>query len=76
MVHGQLNVVVLVQRFYGGVKLGTGGLVRAYGGVASRCLRGAETRELSNLVHMVVRFTPRDMGAVYAVLNQVFDELG
>lgn len=26
------NILVLVNRWYGGVKLGTGGLVRAYGG--------------------------------------------
>ena len=33
------RVVVLVIRWYGGVKLGTGGLMRAYGGVAASCLR-------------------------------------
>ena len=33
------RAVVLVIRWYGGVKLGTGGLMRAYGGVAASCLR-------------------------------------
>ena len=33
------RVVVLVIRWFGGVKLGTGGLMRAYGGVAASCLR-------------------------------------
>lgn len=32
------NVIVLVNRWYGGVKLGTGGLARAYGGTAAQCL--------------------------------------
>lgn len=32
------NVLVLVNRWYGGIKLGTGGLVRAYGGTAGQCL--------------------------------------
>lgn len=36
------NVIVLVNRWYGGVKLGTGGLVRAYGGCAGQCLMLAE----------------------------------
>jgi uncharacterized YigZ family protein len=40
------NVLVLVNRWYGGVKLGTGGLVRAYGGTAGQCLMLAEKIEL------------------------------
>ena len=36
------NVVVVVSRWYGGIKLGAGGLVRAYGGTAAECLRRAE----------------------------------
>ena len=40
------NVIVLVNRWYGGIKLGTGGLVRAYGGTAGQCLVLAEKIEL------------------------------
>ncbi|MEN8283669.1 IMPACT family protein [Acinetobacter gerneri] len=40
------NVIVLVNRWYGGIKLGTGGLVRAYGGTAGQCLLLAEKIEL------------------------------
>uniref|UniRef100_UPI002898280F IMPACT family protein n=1 Tax=Acinetobacter variabilis TaxID=70346 RepID=UPI002898280F len=40
------NVLVLVNRWYGGIKLGTGGLVRAYGGCAGQCLLLAEKIEL------------------------------
>lgn len=40
------NVIVLVNRWYGGIKLGTGGLVRAYGGCAGQCLVLAEKIEL------------------------------
>ena len=40
------NSIVLVNRWYGGVKLGTGGLVRAYGGCAGQCLLLAEKIEL------------------------------
>ncbi|NYT36602.1 DUF1949 domain-containing protein [Allopusillimonas soli] len=35
-------VVVLVRRWFGGIKLGAGGLTRAYGNTAAQCLRLAE----------------------------------
>lgn len=35
------NVAVLVTRWFGGVLLGSGGLIRAYGGTAAACLRAA-----------------------------------
>ncbi|MBX3688318.1 YigZ family protein [Dokdonella sp.] len=33
------HVVVVVTRWFGGIKLGVGGLARAYGGCAAECLR-------------------------------------
>lgn len=48
MIEGQdfTNILILVNRWYGGIKLGTGGLVRAYGGCAAKCLVLAEKIEL------------------------------
>ncbi|HYQ39764.1 MAG TPA: YigZ family protein [Pseudomonas sp.] len=40
------QVAVLVIRWYGGIPLGTGGLARAYGGSAAKCLQGGERVEL------------------------------
>lgn len=40
------QVVVVVIRWYGGIKLGTGGLMRAYGGCAARCLQQADKQPL------------------------------
>lgn len=40
------QVAVLVIRWFGGIKLGSGGLVRAYGGVAAQCLRLADRVEI------------------------------
>lgn len=44
------QVVVLVIRWYGGIQLGTGGLARAYGGGANKCLQHAEKSELISRV--------------------------
>ncbi|MCB1654839.1 MULTISPECIES: IMPACT family protein [Pseudomonas] len=44
------QVVVLVIRWYGGIQLGTGGLARAYGGGANKCLQGAEKLRLISRV--------------------------
>jgi uncharacterized YigZ family protein len=43
-------VVVVVTRFFGGILLGSGGLVRAYGGTAAQMLRAADKREIIPLV--------------------------
>lgn len=42
-VHYYMLNELTICRYFGGIKLGTGGLVRAYGGVASECLRNAPT---------------------------------
>ena len=39
------NIMVVVTRYFGGVKLGAGGLVRAYSQSASHALMALETRE-------------------------------
>ena len=44
------QVAVLVIRWYGGIQLGTGGLARAYGGGANKCLQSAEKLPLVNRV--------------------------
>ena len=40
------NTLVVVTRYYGGVKLGAGGLVRAYGEAAKKVLEASGVREL------------------------------
>lgn len=46
------QVVVLVIRWYGGIQLGTGGLARAYGGGANKCLQQAERLPLINRISL------------------------
>ena len=48
------RVAVVVTRWFGGVKLGVGGLVRAYGGCAAECLRLAQRREIVERVQACI----------------------
>ncbi|ATE72596.1 IMPACT family protein [Lysobacter capsici] len=63
------QVVAVVTRWYGGIKLGAGGLVRAYGGSAAECLRRAERRELVQYGELDLAYPFEDIGAVHAALN-------
>lgn len=62
------QVVVVVTRWYGGINLGAGGLVRAYGGCAAECLRTAPRRELIAYAEYNLDFGFVDTGAVHAAL--------
>ncbi len=46
---GLSQVMVIVTRYFGGIKLGTGGLVRAYSGCTARCLDQAKMIELHSM---------------------------
>lgn len=60
---------VVVVRWYGGIKLGTGGLSRAYRDTAAEALRGAEVvdRYLYERVHVIVPFDA--LGNVYRLVH-------
>lgn len=62
------GVVVVVTRWYGGIKLGAGGLVRAYGGCAAECLRAADKIERIESTRLRLAFAFDDTGAVHAAL--------
>ncbi|CAL8164267.1 unnamed protein product [Prunus armeniaca] len=63
------RVMVVVIRHFGGIKLGTGGLVRAYGGVASECLRNAPTCLVKSKVRMGVEVPFDLLGVLYHQLQ-------
>ena len=49
---GITNLIVTAARWYGGIKLGTGGLVRAYTECAQMALENAPVRELQYMSHI------------------------
>ena len=78
------QVVAVVTRWYGGIKLGAGGLVRAYGGAAAECLRRAERRPLIVMRQLQLACPFDDIGTMHAALtvvdarklDETFDESG
>ncbi len=66
---GLEHLVAVVTRYFGGVKLGAGGLARAYGGSLAKALDEAGTREVHD--RTTLRFTVpfADMDAVHRLLE-------
>lgn len=62
------DAIVIVTRWFGGTKLGTGGLARAYGEAARAAIDAAPARELWRESTLVVECEWNDVGVVEAVL--------
>jgi uncharacterized YigZ family protein len=67
--HEVTDAVVAVVRYFGGVKLGVGGLMRAYGGAAGQALDRAELRRVEVRVPLRCTHPYGDSGAVQGVLS-------
>ncbi|HEX5354258.1 MAG TPA: YigZ family protein [Rhodanobacteraceae bacterium] len=48
------RAVVVVTRWFGGIKLGIGGLIRAYGGTAAQCLQQAARQPIVHVTRMAL----------------------
>ena len=68
---GYDRVMVVVLRWFGGVKLGVGGLVRAYGGIAAECLRTATRVPLVRTIEADLACAFALSGGVHALLPAV-----
>ncbi|MAE29074.1 MAG: YigZ family protein [Planctomycetota bacterium] len=66
--HGVTDAVAAVVRYFGGVKLGVGGLMRAYGGAAGQCLDRMPTRAIVRLCRLTLNFAWDQSGVVEALL--------
>lgn len=75
-IHGQLrsleltHVLVIVVRYFGGVKLGVGGLIKAYRTAAREALDLAKVVERYQEDFLEVRFNYPEMNAVMGCINE------
>jgi len=64
------NVLVVVVRYFGGVKLGVGGLVTAYRTAAQMALETVEIVEKTINTHFLIRFDYKNMNKVMRVIKE------
>jgi uncharacterized YigZ family protein len=64
------NVMVVVTRYFGGIKLGVGGLVRAYSGSTAKCLDRAGVIELFPMAEYTIRAGFEWASSVHGLLDQ------
>ena len=65
------NIVIVVTRYFGGTKLGKGGLIRAYGGTAGVAIAAGEILEIREMQSVLVRCEYSDQGTVEGVVRSV-----
>lgn len=64
------EITAVVARYFGGIKLGTGGLVRAYGGTLSLALTQLATVERRIMAELDVRIDYSDMALLEFLLGE------
>ena len=75
LLHSDIGeIVAVVTRYFGGTKLGTGGLVRAYSGSVKNALAGLPTQEKRDVVILTVTFDYSKIAAVKQLIES-FDSV-
>jgi uncharacterized YigZ family protein len=64
------NILVVVVRFFGGTKLGVGGLISAYKTAAQMALETAEIIEKTINIHYIISFDYKNMNKVMRVIKE------
>lgn len=64
------NVLVVVVRFFGGTKLGVGGLISAYKTAAQLALENSEIIEKTINIHYIISFDYKNMNKVMRVIKE------
>ena len=67
---GVTDTLIYVVRYFGGTLLGTGGLVRAYGGAAKAALQTAPVIDRVPAAELIIRTDYTDVGRILYLLGQ------
>jgi len=69
--HDLVNIAVIVVRYFGGIKLGTGGLVRAYGDAVNLVIENAKLIEYEKVEEIKIKFDYSDVRQIDYELNKL-----
>lgn len=69
------NILIIVVRYFGGVKLGVGGLIQAYGGAAEMALDSAEIITVEVQERIRISFAYPEMNEVMRVMKRYEAEM-
>ena len=64
------NILIVIVRYFGGVKLGVGGLITAYKTAAQMALEESEIIEKTIDVHFLIQFDYKNMNKVMRVIKE------
>lgn len=64
------NILVVVVRYFGGVKLGVGGLINAYRTAAQMALEASKIKELTINIDFLISFDYKNMNKVMRIIKE------
>ena len=64
------NILVVIVRYFGGTKLGVGGLISAYKTAAQMTLQNAEIIEKTINIHFLITFDYKNMNKVMRIIKE------
>ena len=67
---GLTNILIVIVRFFGGIKLGVGGLIVAYKTAAQMSLENAEIIEKTINIHHSISFDYKNMNKVMRIIKE------
>lgn len=67
---GLTNILIVIVRFFGGIKLGVGGLIVAYKTAAQMSLENAEIIEKTINIHYSISFDYKNMNKVMRIIKE------
>ena len=68
--HELTNILIVIVRFFGGTKLGVGGLISAYRTAAQMALEASEIVEKTIDIHYQISFEYKDMNKVMRIIKE------